>query len=389
MSAMAKGQLRGGFVRAWRCLALALACLFLLPAPAAAADADHTITVSVSFVGPNKDEWDRVEDLTIPDDATAWSATTEALAKSHLFYTTGLPSSRNVLASLTPDLDEVPYAFDPATGSGWRLYVNDKRYRGPASALALADGDSVSWRYEVGKIVVRVSVVGPGGTGQSFWIHPTNVRITYAQNAWDATRKVLQKKGYTEGRLLSYDVDEDGSVALRSLAALGENGITGESWHAYLNGVWEEDIAHAELRAGDSICWYYAGNGERTLPPFAIKSGAASQNPATLVRVEGTVAQQLSQPVLGGDGALASLGNESGLRLCGDGLLVGIASSDVVLPGNLAEIASARAWEQSLARLLDEANRYGEGGLASQGRDGSVWYLDGHGDVVKLGLETD
>jgi hypothetical protein len=380
------------------CLCLALALVFVPCGVAWAEEAEpaepaeeqsptvSTVTVSVSFVGLDKEEWDRVDDLALPLGATAWDATTAALVQSHLYYTTDLPSSRQALVSLMRNLEDEPLEFDPSTGSGWRLYVNGNRQRGRASELELADGDEVSWRYEVGTFVVTVSVVGPGGTGQSYWIEPTPVRISYGQNAWDASLKVLEKNGYKKGRLLSYSLDDDGHVTLQSLAALGENGITGESWRAFLNGSPEEDIAHVALQDGDSICWYYAGNGEQSLPVFVVTSGAASQSPASQVRIDGTVVPVWSKPVARDDGTLAWLGNESGLKLSGASGLAEILTSDVILPHNLPDIASRGIWQKSLARVLDDVAYLGEGGLASTSRDGGICYLDGDGEVVKLGV---
>ncbi len=377
------------------CLCLALALAFAARGVAWAEEAQpaeeqppaaSTVTVSVSFVGLDKEEWDRVDGLALPLGATAWEATTAALVRSHLYYTTDLPSSRQALVSLMRNLEDDPLAFDPATGSGWHLYVNGNRYRGRATEKELADGDDVSWRYEVGTFVVSVSVVGPGGTGASYWIEPTPVRISYGQNAWDASLKVLEKNGYKKGRLLSYSLDDDGSVTLQSLAALGENGITGESWGAFLNGSPEEDIAHVSLEDGDSICWYYAGNGEQSLPAFVVSSGAASQSPASQVRIEGTVVPLWSRSVVRDDGSLAWLGNESGLRLSGGDTLAELLTSEVILPHNLPAIASRGVWQKSLARVLDDIAYLGEGGLASSSRDGGICYLDGDGEVVKLGV---
>ena len=371
------------------CLCLLLVPLVLLVArPAAAEEATATpatpLTVSVSFEGPDGDEWDRVDGLSLNPGATAWHATTTALVNSHLYYTTGLPSSREVLVSLMRNLDETPCAFDPATGSGWHLYVNGERYAGVASKLELRDADQVTWRYEVGTFVVSVAVVGPGGTSESYWIMPTNVRITYGQSAWDASVKVFGKNGYQQGRLLSYTQGEDGSVQLESLAALGENGITGETWRAYVNGSLEEDIAHAEIRGGDSIVWYYSGMGELSLPAFVEKDVAMAQGVLEQARVEGTVIRLWSKPVAH-DGALSGLGRESGLRLSGSSALAELLSCDVILPGNLADIASQGAWQNSLTRVLDGVTYGGEGGRASRSRDGGLCYVDGFGGVAKLG----
>ncbi|MDO4798422.1 MAG: hypothetical protein Q4A01_10460 [Coriobacteriales bacterium] len=365
------------------CLLLALVAGRAGIAEEASAAPGAPVTVSVSFVGPDGDEWDRVDGLSLASGATAWNATTTALVNSHLYYTTGLPSSREVLVSLMRNLDETPCAFDPATGSGWHLYVNDERYAGVASRLELQDGDQVSWRYEVGTFVVTVSVVGPGGTSESYWIAPTNVRMSYGQSAWDASVQAFEKSGYQQGRMLSFAQDEDGSVQLESLAALGENGITGETWHVYVNGSLEEDVAHVEVRPGDNICWYYSGMGERSLPEFVMRDVEAAQAVADLARVEGSVWLLWSKPVAN-DGVLAGLGRESGLRLSGSESLAEVLSCDVILPGNLADIASQGVWQNSLARVLDDVTYAGQGGRASKSRDGGLCYLDGSGGVLKL-----
>lgn len=375
----------------WAVFALSQLCYGIALADeddAAGEDASNSasIVVSVSFVGPDDEEWDREDALVVPPETTAWQATTMALSQSSLFYNTWLPSSSNVIVSLTRDIEDEPLAFDPSTGSGWHLYLNDKHRRAPATELGLDDGDEVSWRYEVGTFYVTVSVVGPGGTGYSYWVHPTRRRVNYGDSVWDASLLVFHKKGYQEGRLLSYTTGDDGTVELQSLAALGENGITGEMWRPFVNGEPVDDVAHAELHAGDSICWYYAGNGEQSLPDFVEKSGAASQSPASLVHIDGDIVQFWAKPVVRQDGTLTGLGYESGLRLSGDGTLAEMLSSDVALPGNLVDIASRGVWQKSLACVLDEVVFEGGSGRASQSRDGGVCYLDDTGEVHKLGV---
>ena len=346
------------------------------------------VMVNVSFVAPDG-EWDRVDGVTLEAGATAWSATKAALVQSRLYYTTGLPSSSDALVSLTRSMDEAPLAFDVSTGSGWHLYLNDKRCRKSASSCVLADGDEISWRYEVGTFRVRVSVVGPGGTDAAFWVRPTSVRIDYAQNAWDASREVFEKSGYKRGRLLSYTVAEDGYVTLDSLAALGENGITGESWHAYVNGELVDDIAHAELRAGDSICWYYAGNGETSLPDFVLKSGAASPNPTESVRIAGVVAQVWSHAVMDDeDEGLASLPGASGLQLSGSERLAMLSHAPHARLGVPTCAEDDGSWAASLAYVLDGAVGTGMGGCGAKGQDGRTYYVDARGSVVALEERT-
>lgn len=379
---MTKKTMRRGL---WGVLAMLLLCLALgtVCARPAHADQDAARTVSVAFVGPDE-EWDRVDGVTLQAGDTAWSATMAALERSRLFYTTGLPTSATMLAALSQGMDDTWYAFDPATGSGWHLYVNDERVSGQAAKREVHDGDQLVWRYESGTHDVSVSVVGPGGTGHDFWVKPMRVRVGFDQSVWDASLVAFTQRGYARGRLLSYTQRDDGTVTLDSLAALGENGLTGESWQVFVNGALQTDAAHTIAAEGDSICWYYAGHGENTLPLFVVQGGAASPVPASTVRVEGRVVQAWALPAMGDDGAPAPVEASSGLRLTGDAGLPALLFAKSPAMSALARIQQQDMWERSLARVLDDTVRSGEGGNAARGASGGVYYLDGSDALVKL-----
>ena len=344
------------------------------------------ILVSVVFNGPDG-ELLRVPDVSLNQGANAWDATMYALQRSGMAYETSGSATNGVLTSLSAADGTFSYTSDASTGSGWRLYVNGEYYTGSASTYKLAADDAISWVYEVATIDVSVSVVGPGGTSLDYWIAPTNVTILATQNGWDASRMVFDQNGYGDGRLLSYGTDENGSVVLESLASLGSNGITGESWQVFVNGsIPQEDIAHVQLHSGDSICWYYAGTGVSELPMFAEKTGAGSQSPATSVRLSGTVSQVWTQNMdKTNSGFVEQLGMSSGVAVSGNS---GSQSLSRVkgLVDPLSITGGATSWNQSLPRLLDDKLSGGSGGKAVL-EGGKLFYLDNLGNVVKLELQ--
>lgn len=344
-----------------------------------------TMNVSVRFVGLDG-EWATFDELTLDKGANAWQATATALAQSTLFYQTGLYTSRDVLVSLSQSLDGEALSLDTSTGDGWHLYVNDVRCLEAADTIVLADGDVVEWRYEKRTIDVTVSVVGPGGTGDSFWITPQRVSLEASQGAWDAMLRVLKDQGYEEGRLFSYTTNEDGSVTLDSLAALGENGITGELWQGFLNGVPEPNLTTVELRDGDAICWYYTGRGSIALPSFVAASGGG-QNPAATVWTAGTVRQVWEYPTVADDGILTELPRGSGLSLSGDARLTSLVQTSTKLISPLRRVAWLGAWGQSLSRVLNDVVNTGMGGQACLGANGHVYYISDAGTVINLMME--
>lgn len=344
------------------------------------------IFVSVVFNGPDG-ELVRVPDVSLNQGANAWDATISALQRSGMAYETSGSATDGVLTSLSGADGTFSYTSDASTGSGWRLYVNGEYYTGSASTYKPAADDAISWVYEVATIDVSVSVVGPGGTSLDYWIAPTNVTILATQNGWDASRMVFDQNGYGDGRLLSYGMDENGSVVLESLASLGSNGITGESWQVFVNGsIPQEDIAHVQLHSGDSICWYYAGAGVSELPMFAEKTGAGSQSPATSVRLSGTVSQVWMQNMdITNTGLMEQLGMSSGVAVSGNS---GSQSLSRVkgLIDPLSTMGGTTTWNQSLPHLLDDKLSEGSGGKAVL--EGSkLFYLDNLGNVVKLELQ--
>ncbi len=351
-----------------------------------AATTKKNILVSVVFNGPDG-ELVRVPDVSLSQGTNAWIATLYALQRSGMAYETSGGATNGVLTSLSDVDGTFSYASDASTGSGWRMYVNGEYYTGSASTYKLAADDAISWVYEVAKIDVSVSVVGPGGTSLDYWIAPTNVTILATQNGWDASRMVFDQNGYGDGRLLSYGMDENGSVVLESLASLGSNGITGESWQVFVNGsIPQEDIAHVQLHSGDSICWYYAGAGVSELPMFAEKTGAGSQSPATSVRLSGTVSQVWTQNMdKTNTGLVEQLGMSSGVAVSGNS---GSQSLSHVkgLVDPLSTMGGTASWNQSLPHLLNDKLLGGSGGKAVL-EGGKLFYLDNLGNVVKLELQ--
>lgn len=353
------------------------------------------IASTVVFSGPDG-EWWRTSDLSIDAGSSAWVATLSALQQSGMPYETGSASTADVIVSLAPDRDSQPCELDVSLGSAWHLYINGEWYEGAANTYEVKDGDELEWRFEIGTITVSVSVVGPGGTGLDYWISPTDVEVEATGSAWDASRTVFEQNGYIDGRLLSYSVADDGSVELESLASLGENGLTGERWQVFVNGsLPDENIALLPLRAGDSICWYYAGNGEGELPSFAAKTGAASQNPATTVWVDGIVSQAWTRAVDVAKRPTERLHAISDVYVLGHEGTWSLTASPSSLADSLdlTSVTSAytstkpQGWHSSLAHLMDGKILHGQGGQATINADGSLYYLDNLGSVVKLEIE--
>lgn len=344
-----------------------------------------SLSVTVAFSSPEGEWWQGA--IALASGSTAWDATLAALRESGMAYEVGSASADDVIVSLAQGYDGISYALDTSTGSAWHLYVNGDRYMGSASTLVVAEADVLEWRFEVGTVMVSVSVVGPGGTGLDYWISPTNVNVDATQSVWEASRTVFEQNGYVDGRLLSYAVGEDGSVELESLASLGANGITGETWQVFVNGMQPtQNVAHMIVRAGDSICWYYAGNGESELPTFAAKTGAASQSPATTVRLEGSVSQAWTYNTVDRTNLSVRINTATGVTVSGSRGLWSLSSTTRSLPNSLGLDGGSRPWYKSLARLVGSKLGTGEGGRATFGADGSLYYLDDLGSVVKLEL---
>ena len=344
---------------------------------------ERKIRVAVRFVGLDG-TWAQLKGLELTEGASAWDATRVALTESELSYRTGAEATQDVIVSLSKD-DGTTLAADFANGSGWHLYLNGDRFQGSSSKMELEDGDKIEWRYEMGAIMVTVSVVGPGGTGESYWIPPTSVRLDASQNGWDASQTVFSQNGYAGRNLISYTNGPDGEVWLDALAALGENGITGEAWRLFVNGgLASTDIAHVALRSGDSICWYYAGRGVTSLPSFVSRTGAASQNPATAVSIEGVVRQTWVNPTSATVGGYRVLDRAAGLSLAGEGAASTLVYEGPELMDPLAQTQGDLGWRQSLASVLAGKLATGEGVRSLMGLDGGMYYLSDQGSVVRL-----
>lgn len=353
-----------------------------------AAKQEKAIAVSVRLEGPSG-TLAAVEGIALQEGASAWDATKLALTQSGLSHRLGTDSAQDVIASVTDPSDATVLKLDTKTGNGWHLYLNAERYQGSASTARLQDGDEVVWRFEVPSFEVSVAVVGPGGTGTEYWIAPTPVVVNASQNAWDATFAVFEQNGLTTRRSLSFSVGDDGSVRLESLSGLGESGITGESWQVFLNGApAESDAAHVALHAGDSVCWYYVGNGVSELPTFVEETGAASPNPVVRIRVDGKVTQAWAQPVTRRDSLPEMLGLESRLMVLG-GELPTVVAHDVPGVSPAIQTNTGVAWRQSMAHTLEKRLYTGQGGRATLTPDGSLYYVDDIRTLVKLEVRAE
>lgn len=346
---------------------------------------EKKIRVSVRFVGDDG-EWASVKRMSLTEDSSAWDATRTALTQAGLAYRTGTESTQDVIVSLTSE-GGTTLSSDFSLGSSWRLHLNGERCQGSSSTVVLSEGDVVEWRYEVGAIMVTVAVVGPGGTGDSYWIPPTSVRMNASKSVWDASLTVFSNNGYEGKNLISYTTGPSGEVWLDSLSALGENGITGELWQLFVNGVLSSvDAAHIALRAGDSICWYYSGRGVSELPSFATQTGAGTQNPATAVRIEGIVIQSWESPVRTGMGAYATISRRAGLCVAGSDTATALVWEGNGLMNPLSQTLANNRWRQSLASVMAGRLSTGEGIRSITGADGRIYYLSDQGSLVSLGV---
>lgn len=341
------------------------------------------IRVTVRFVGLDG-PWATMRRLELLEGASAWDATRTALTDSELNYRTGAEATQDVIVSLT-NAEGMTLEADFANGSGWHLYLNGDRFQGSSSKMELNEGDAIEWRYEMGTIMVTVSVIGPGGTGDSYWVPPTGVRLDVSQNGWDASKTVFEQNGYSGRHSLSYTNGANGEVWLDAIAALGENGITGEAWQLFINGsLSSTDIAHVTLRSGDSICWYYTGRGVASLPSFASRTGAAAQNPATAVSIEGVVGQTWADRTAATVGGYSVLDRAAGLTLAGEGDAPALVSEGYELMDPLAQSLGDVGWRQSLSNVLAGKLASGEGGSSLMGLDGGLYYLSDRKSVIRL-----
>lgn len=344
---------------------------------------EKKINVSVRFASGGE-TWAAVNKIELPEDSSAWDATRNALTQTGLAYRTGAESTQDVIVSLTNE-QGITLSADFTSGSGWHLYRNDKRCQGSSSTIKLKDGDTVEWRYEVGALKVMVAVVGPGGTGDSYWIPPTSVRLNASATAWDASEEVFTTNKFEGANLISYTTGSNGEVWLDSLAALGENGITGESWQLFVNGeLCTTDAAHVELKAGDSICWYYSGRGVSTLPAFVAQTGAAAQDPATTVRIDGLVLQSWASSVVSEVGGYAAYNRAAGLSATGKDSAVALVWEGSGLMDPLSQTLANNSWRQSLSHVMAGKLSEGEGVQSVSGLDGRMYYFSDRDVLVSL-----
>ncbi|MDO4807704.1 MAG: hypothetical protein Q4A07_10695 [Coriobacteriales bacterium] len=339
------------------------------------------IHVTVSFVG---DETWATEKLSLTEGSSAWDATRVALTSAGLAYRTGAESTQDVIVSLT-NKDGSTLTSDSTLGSGWHLYLDGERCQGSSSTIELADGAEVEWRYEVGTIKVTVAVVGPGGTGDSYWIPPTSVRMRASETVWDASLKVFSKNGYSGKNLISYTTGPNGEIWLDSLAALGENGITGELWQLFVNGVLcSTDAAHAQIRSGDSICWYYSGHGVSSLPSFVAETGAGTQDPATTVSIDGLVTQAWASVCPIGGGSYEAIDRARGLCVAGAGESAALVQDGGEVMSPLAQTLADARWRQSLSHVLSAKLATGEGVKSALALDDGLYYMSDKNVLVRL-----
>lgn len=344
---------------------------------------EKKLHVSVRFASGGQ-TWAAVDNLVLAGGSSAWDATRNALTQTGLAYRTGAESTQDVIVALT-NKEGTTLSADFTSGSGWHLYRNGKHCQGSSSTIKLKDGDAMEWRYEVGALKVMVAVVGPGGTGDSYWIPPTSVRVDVNATAWDASDEVFVTNGFEGANLISYTTGPNGEVWLDSLAALGENGITGESWQLFVNGeLCSTDAAHKELRAGDSICWYYSGRGVNTLPAFVAQSGAAAQDPATMVRIDGLVLESWASPPMSDTGGYAAYNRVAGISVAGKDTVSALVWEGGGLMDPLAQTLANDRWCRSLSYVMAGKLSEGEGVRCAAGLDGRMYYLSDRDSLVSL-----
>lgn len=375
--------------------------------------APATLEVTVRVVGPDEDlgetDWVSAQSVTAVEGQTALQVVSGALRQVGLAFSTATDAQGNLVASVASPLDGQTWGPNAASGDGWLLLangvpVNPNDYH-PRQA------DELLLYYRLTRTHVTVSAVGPGGTGEVFWLRPVERVVAPGQTAWDVCLEALEAGGYVVGSSLYYGDDADGNVQLGSLSALGPNGVTGESWQLFVNGSPAQEGANRlTLHDGDDLCWYYANTGDMSLPDFATSAIAAAKR-AGSERLEGRVytawGRRLTSYLRRAEEELGS-GVEPTLQVLGDRVEVALGGTVVSLStqsgeivsvterGQLAEegrqvASSPRGASPELAPIVAAGTSFdvalAETRVSSPyavGVDGSIYYVESTGVVYRL-----
>lgn len=375
------------------------------PGDAAATEADADaapaeVEVTVRVVGPDgsggESQW-ASQEVVMPEGQTAWQATTTALSSAGLAYQSLVDASGESLASVTSPLDGTTWAPNASNGDSWRLFVNGSPWTGSADACQPRQGDEILWYYHQTRTYVTISAVGPGGTGEAFWLDPVTVEVAAGESAWDLSLEALEAGGYHDGSTLYYGVDANGDVTLGSLSSLGPNGVTGESWQLFVNGSpAEENVARLTLHDGDDLCWYYANAGDTGLPSFA-RTAIARAKAAGAHHVDGRVytawGRRLAsylpdtgmagvRPTLRvvGDRVEVGLGDATVTLSCADGSVLSVSEGGEGLTGRGEDLVG----RSDLRDLVPLASQEEDSQTWAWGLDGSFYYVEATGVVYRL-----
>lgn len=391
--------------------AAALACSLTLPAPVAAVASGEgdseaealQVDVVVRVVGPDSDGGESTwvdGSVELGMGQNAWQATTKALAKTGVDYQSAIDTSGETLASLESPYDGRTWGPNASNGDSWVLFVNGSLEADGAGSYQPKDGDELLWYYHRSHTYVTVSAVGPGGTGEVFWLDPVTLDLQPGQSAWDACLEAFGEGGFEEGRTLYYGVDGSGNVTLGSLSSLGPNGITGESWQLFVNGApAEENVSTLALQDGDDLCWYYANVGDETLPEFA-RSRIAQAKRDGADRIDGRVyvawGRRLAGylPRAGADDAddegptLEVVGDRLEISLGGTAVELSCATGSVVSVSAATDRADLQdAGGQTGGWLRDQVSLLGAAPAPAcwaWGPDGSFYYIESTGVAYRL-----
>lgn len=239
---------------------------------------DPQVTASLTIVGVDADgndqTWLASADYTLEAGATAADLSEQAFAQA------GITADYDPDGSWGWALNTITSPFDPSrtlgydadTGRYWQLFVNGQASDLGAGSVTLQAGDSVIWYYSAygaqapsERLSVMSSVIGVDAAGaDQAWIGEASYEVAPGTTAADLVEQMLGAAGLehqafgvgTADYYLSTIISPDGRV-------LGWDEATGKYWQLFVNGKASElGAGQVELKAGDSIVWYYSASGD-------------------------------------------------------------------------------------------------------------------------------
>ena len=253
------------------------------PAPDAGGDTvaqpAATIEVKCGIIGVdaagNAQAWAPEKAFDVKQGATAADATVAA------FEAAGIEAKYDpdgaygfYLGTITSPHDGRVLGWDEATGRYWQLFVNGEASSVGASSVDLSAGDVVTWAYssygqgipEIPEsIEVKCGIVGVDAAGNAqAWAPEKAFDVKQGATAADATVAAFEAAGIEA----KYDPDGAYGFYLGTITSphdgrvLGWDEATGRYWQLFVNGEASSvGASSVDLRAGDTVMWYYAADG--------------------------------------------------------------------------------------------------------------------------------